>query len=167
MVQGAAAEAIFFGGFDRQLGLLIRQMSARGLGTLVVGGDSICTPDMASYYAAGAARDGQIVCVLPGGLPDTVNPAVDRFAARLAKHFEFEAKFYGAYAYDAVMVLADAMARTGSSNPAQVLPSLAQRRNFQGLTGTISFDDRGNLVEPALSLFNYRGEQRQLLRGVP
>lgn len=161
------AEAIFFAGFDRQAGQLLRQMHKLGIGVPLLGGDAICTPDLVSYYAVGAASDDQVVCILPGGLPETDNPATDRFADDFARRFKFQPYFYAPYAYDAVMTLADAMVRAGSPEPARYLPRLAETRDLRGVTGTITFDAQGDLRHPALGVFTYRDEERRRIRGWP
>lgn len=161
------AEAIFFGGFDRQAGRLLQQMHKLGIGVPLLGGDAICTPDLVSYYAVGAALDDQVVCILPGGLPETENPATARFAADFARRFRTHPYFYAPYAYDAVMTLADAMVRAGSSEPARYLPRLAETRALRGVTGTIAFDAQGDLLDPALGVFTYKDEERRRIRGLP
>jgi branched-chain amino acid transport system substrate-binding protein len=46
-------------------------------------------------------------------------------------------------AYDAVMVLADAIRRAGSLDRTKIREALASTTNFQGVTGTITFDQNG------------------------
>ena len=47
-------------------------------------------------------------------------------------------------AYDAVLILADAIRRAGSSDRAQIRDALAQTKGFQGATGNIVFDNHGD-----------------------
>jgi branched-chain amino acid transport system substrate-binding protein len=157
-------DAVFFGGMDRQAGLLIRQMRRLGMATRFIGGDGVCTPDLVSYWAVGEALDGQVVCALPAGVPDTRDAAMARFIADYAQRYRVPPEFYGAYAYDAVMVLADAMARADSATPARVLPALAATRGYRGLTGIITFDHRGDVRLPEVTLHTYRHEERQAVR---
>jgi len=62
------------------------------------------------------------------------------------------------------MLIGDAVERAGSAAPADLLRALAQTRDFAGVKGTITFDARHDVVEPAVSLFTYRDEQRTLLQ---
>lgn len=156
-------EAIFFGGLDRQAGRLISRMKKLGITARLIGGDGICTPDLVSYWAVGAAQDGQVVCASPSGVDKTGEPAAAKFKADYSRRFGTEPRFYGPYAYDAVMVMVDAMAQAGSSEPAKYLPLLAATRGYRGASDTISFDDKGDLHNPALSIFTYHDEERRLI----
>ncbi|WP_284617881.1 branched-chain amino acid ABC transporter substrate-binding protein [Aquabacterium humicola] len=161
-----AADAVVFGGFDPQAGQLLRQMNLRGLRARFITGDGPCTPDLVSYHAIGAAMDDQVLCALPGGMPGGDDPAIAAFVGAYARRFGAEPRFYGAHVHDAVLLIADAMQRAGTAEPARVLEALASTAGFTGLTGTITFDERGERVRPPLGLYTYRGELRRLVRTV-
>jgi len=163
-VKALSPDAVFFGGYDRQAGRVLMQMRRLGIDAWLVGGDAVCTPDLVSFWAAGEARDDQVLCALPAGILGVSSPAMDRFVADYTGRFGASPKYYGAYSYDAVMLIGDAVARAGSAAPADLLRALAQTRDYPGVTGPITFDDRHEVVAPAVSLFTYRDEQRTLLR---
>ena len=72
-------------------------------------------------------------------------------------------KVYAPYVYDAVKLMADAMQRADSADPAKYLPLLAKTAGYQGVTGTISFDEKGDIQNGALTVMTYRGGQRTQL----
>jgi branched-chain amino acid transport system substrate-binding protein len=59
-----------------------------------------------------------------------------------------------------VNVLVDAMVRAKSSDPAKYLPELA-KTNYKGVTGQISFDAKGDIKNGALTLYTYKGGNRE------
>ena len=59
------------------------------------------------------------------------------------------------------MVMADAMVKAGSPEPAKYLPVLAKTNGFKGVTGTISFDEKGDIKNGALTLYTYDGTKRE------
>jgi len=61
--------------------------------------------------------------------------------------------------YDAVFVMVDAMQRAKSSDPAKYLPELA-KTNYKGVTGTIAFDNKGDVKNGALTLYTYKTGKR-------
>ena len=48
------------------------------------------------------------------------------------------------------MVLADAIQRAGTADRAKIRDALADTRNFEGVTGTISFDAYGDPIKSAV-----------------
>lgn len=163
-VKALSPDAVFFGGYDRQAGLVLKQMRRLGIDAQLIGGDGVCSPDLVSFWAEGAARDDQVLCALPAGIQGQSSPALDRFVADYSRRFGIRPQYYGAYVYDAVMLIGDALERATSAAPADLLRALAQTDGYPGLTGPIRFDAKHDVVEPAVGLFTYRDEQRTLLR---
>ena len=62
----------------------------------------------------------------------------------------------------AVMVMADAMKRAKSADPKVYLAELAKTSGYKGLTGNLAFDAKGDLKEPSLTVYTYKGGQRSL-----
>ncbi len=52
--------------------------------------------------------------------------------------------------YDAVMLLADAIRRAGTFDRAGIRDALAETKEFQGATGTITFDEYGDPVNKSM-----------------
>ncbi len=46
--------------------------------------------------------------------------------------------------YDAFMLAANAVRRAGTSNREKIRDALSETRDFQGTTGTITFDENGD-----------------------
>jgi branched-chain amino acid transport system substrate-binding protein len=88
---------------------------------------------------------------------DIETAASRRFVARYDKYGKLWSST--ALAYDAVRLLADAIKRAGSTNRAAVRNELARTRNFEGVTGAISFDENGDPIK--------NGVIMQIKDGVP
>ena len=56
-----------------------------------------------------------------------------------------------------------AMVKADSSDPAKYLPVLAKTEGYKGVTGTISFDDKGDIKNGALTLYTFKGGAREQL----
>jgi len=54
-----------------------------------------------------------------------------------------------------------AMVKAGSAEPAKYLPVLAKTEGYKGVTGTIAFDNKGDIKNGALTLFTYKGGARE------
>jgi branched-chain amino acid transport system substrate-binding protein len=61
------------------------------------------------------------------------------------------------------MVMVDAMVKAGSAEPAKYLPVLAKTSGYKGVTGTIGFDEKGDIKNGALTLYTYKGGAKESL----
>jgi len=152
-------DIVFFGGMDAVAGPMMRQMKQLGINAKFMGGDGICTGELPKL-AAGTMADGQVVCAEAGGVDGEFKAGMDKFKADYKQRFGIDVQLYAPYVYDAVNVMVDAMVKAGSADPAKYLPVLAKTDGYKGVTGTISFDNKGDLKNGALTLFTYKGGQR-------
>jgi branched-chain amino acid transport system substrate-binding protein len=153
-------DVIFFGGMDAVAGPMLRQMKQLGINAKLMGGDGICTGELPKL-AAGTMGDGQVVCAEAGGVEGAQKAGMDKFKADFKKKFNADVQIYAPYVYDAVNVMVAAMVKAGSSDPAKYLPVLAKTDGYKGVTGTISFDNKGDIKNGALTLFTYKGGNRE------
>jgi branched-chain amino acid transport system substrate-binding protein len=147
-------DVVFYGGMDAQAGPMIRQMQQLGIKAKLVGGDGICSAELAKL-AGSAMADGQVVCAEAGGVDSSGKPGMDKFYADYKKKFGIDVQLYAPYVYDAVMVMVTAMQKCNSSDPKVYLPCL-QKSDYNGITGHIAFDDKGDIKNGALTLYTYK-----------
>jgi branched-chain amino acid transport system substrate-binding protein len=65
-------------------------------------------------------------------------------------------QIYSPYSYDAVYVIAEAIKRAGGPDKAKIVEEVA-KTNLPGVTGTISFDEKGDIKGGAISMFTVKG----------
>lgn len=157
-------DVVFFGGMDAVAGPMLRQMKALGINAKFMGGDGICTEALAKL-AGDAIGDSQVICAEAGGVVEAQKKGMEDFRAAFKKKFNTEVQIYAPYVYDSVMVMAEAMQKANSSDPAKYLPVL-QKINYQGVTGPIVFDNKGDIKNATLTLYTYKGGNRQQLEVV-
>ena len=157
-IRGKKPDAIFYGGLDAQSGPMLRQLEQLGLGNVkFFSGDGSCTEKLPEL-AGKVAMVGNVTCAT-GGI------SVEKMAGGQDWKKRYDAKFPGAfqiyspYAYDATMVLADAMKRANSVDPKVYVPAMRQT-NYKGVTAQIQFTDKGELTKPAVTLNAYRNNAR-------
>ncbi len=152
-------DVVFFGGMDAVAGPMIRQMKSLGINAKFMGGDGICTSELAKL-AGDAMSDGQVICAEAGGVEGQQKKGMEDFYARYKTRFNADVQVYAPYVYDAVNVMVDAMVRAKSSEPAKYLPELAKTTGYKGVTGTITFDEKGDIKNGALTLYTYKAGKR-------
>jgi branched-chain amino acid transport system substrate-binding protein len=158
-LKGKKPDIIFFGGMDAVGGPMMKQMKSLGIKAKFMGGDGICTNEMIKL-AGDAMADGQVVCAEAGGVDGALKKGMDEFGTKFKKRFNDDVKLYSPYVYDAVFVMVDAMQRAKSSEPSKYLPELAKTTGFKGVTGTISFDAKGDIKNGALTLYTFKAGKR-------
>jgi len=159
-IKAKSPDLIFFGGMDPQAAPMVRQMKRLGMTAKFLGADGTQTPKFIEL--AGADAEG--VLASNPGLPLDAMPGGAAFKAK------FEAKYgkiqnYAPYAYDALYVLVEAMKRAGSSDPAKYLAELP-KTDYQGVTGHIRFDAKGDITGGAVTLYQVKDGRWQTLETV-
>jgi len=151
-IKGKKAQAVFFGGLDGQAGSMLRQMAQLGMGQLpFMGGDGVCTGDLPKL---GAQAVGKNVICGDGGEALMDMKGGPGFAQRYKTAYNTDVVVYAPYAYDNVMILANAMQAAGSAEPAKYL-SYVGKTKYEGITGHIEFDGAGQRKNAAVTLSTY------------
>jgi branched-chain amino acid transport system substrate-binding protein len=159
-IKAKKPDVVFFGGMDAVAGPMLRQMKQLGINAKYMGGDGICSGELPKL-AAGTMGDGQVVCAEAGGVEGEAKKGMDTFRADFKKRYNADVQIYAPYVYDAVMVMATAMQKANSADPKVYLPVLAKTAGYKGATGTIAFDEKGDIKNGALTLFTYKGGTRE------
>lgn len=159
-IKAKKPDIVFYGGMDAVAGPMLRQMKQLGINAKFVGGDGICSVELPKL-AAGAMADGQVICAEAGGVEGTQKAGMDKFKEDFKKRFGADVQIYSPYVYDAVNVMVAAMVKAGSADPKVYLPVLAKTDGYKGVTGNISFDEKGDVKNGALTLFTYKGDKRE------
>ena len=158
-VKAKKPDIVFYGGMDAVAGPMIRQMKQLGISAKFMGGDGICSGELPKL-AGGAMADGQVVCAEAGGVEGQQKAGMDKFRDDYKKKFGIDVQVYAPYVYDALNVMVAAMVKAGSADPAKYLPVLAKTEGYKGVTGIISFDEKGDVKNGALTLYTYKGDKR-------
>ncbi len=145
-------EAIFFGGYAPQGAPMARQMKALGLNAKLLGGDTICSPEMGKL--GGDAVGDNVLCAQGGAVLDKLagGPA---FAAKYLARFKQKADVYGPAFYDQMMMVAEAMKESKSSDPAVVGPKL-HALSYKGVVGTYAYDEAGNMKQTIVTVYTFK-----------
>jgi len=84
----------------------------------------------------------------------------------------FEAKHgsissYGPLAYEAANILLEAIKRAGKADRAAVRDAVRNINGYQGILGMpISFDEKGDVATPSLSVYQVKGKGFELVKTV-
>ena len=149
-LKGRNPDAVFYGGMDATGGPLVKQGKELGLKAVFSFGDGACTEEMSKL--AGQAADG-LLCS-QAGIPPLASDK--KFLDAYRKRFNVDPIIYAPFTYDAANLLIEAMKKANSADPAKYLPELAAI-DYQGATGKIAFDAKGDRKDAEITIFTMKG----------
>ncbi|MFD2366002.1 branched-chain amino acid ABC transporter substrate-binding protein [Pseudoduganella sp. GCM10020061] len=161
-IRARKPDVIFYGGMDAVAGPMLKQMKALGIRARLVAGDGVCSEKL-PVLAGDALGEDRVFCAVAGGVTGPQEAVFTAFVERYRQRYGIPLQTYAPYAYDGVMVFAAAMQQAQSSDPRKFLPVLAKIRH-EGITGTIAFDQKGDLRNAALTLYTYRQGKKTKLQ---
>jgi branched-chain amino acid transport system substrate-binding protein len=152
----ANADVIFIPGHDES-GLIAKLIQDAGTSSILLGGDGWSTPVF--LRKGGSELKRGFYSTHWSGYLDT-----DRSRA-FVKKYNIHPKGSDdniALGYDAMMLLAEAISRSNSTDRNKIRDAIAATRSFEGITGTINFNDHGDPIKSAVFMEIRNGEPRYL-----
>ncbi|WP_207483585.1 branched-chain amino acid ABC transporter substrate-binding protein [Arenibaculum pallidiluteum] len=143
-------DAVFYGGYHPELGLIVRQARAMGFEGRFIAGDGLNNPEF--WSITGPAGEGTLY---------TDSPSAAENPAARALNDAFRAGGLGTpgnfayYAYAAVQVIAQGMQKAGSTDSRKLAAALRDG-TYETVVGPIRFDSKGDVVEPAYVLYEWK-----------
>jgi branched-chain amino acid transport system substrate-binding protein len=148
-VAAASPDLIFFGVIEAEGRHLAAQMRQAGVRAIFFGTDGLkpslylATPDfdVEGPYHTSASTDVR------------VKSSASVFAQAYLARYGTLYSIYTAEAYDAANILIAACARALELERAAILAEVARTRDFPGASGSISFDEFGDRLNPEISIY--------------
>lgn len=153
-VAAVEPEVIFMAVIEAEGRYLAAQLREAGVRAILFGTDGLkpslflATPgyEVEGPYHTSASTDVR------------VKPSAAAFAQAYQARYGQLYSIYTAEAYDAANILIAACARANPLDRPSVLAEVAQTRNFPGASGAISFDERGDRLDPEIGILRVTGE---------
>jgi branched-chain amino acid transport system substrate-binding protein len=161
-IKGKKPDVVFFGGMDAVAGPMLKQMKSLGIKAKFMGGDGICSTELVKLGGDSIADD-QVFCAEAGGVEGEGKAGMEEFKTKFKAKFGTEVQVYAPYVYDSLKLMVAAMVKANSSDPVKYLPVLAATADYKGVTGPISFDEKGDIKNGALTLKTIRGGKLETL----
>ncbi|MDL2330176.1 branched-chain amino acid ABC transporter substrate-binding protein [Desulfosarcina sp. OttesenSCG-928-A07] len=150
-LKGVNPDAIFFTGYYPEAGQLLRQMAEMKFSIPLLGGDATNNLDLVKI--AGPAAEGYHF-ISPPMPADIDNPAAkELIKAYVAKYKSQPSSIWVVLAGDAYLVLVEAIKHKGPDAGAIAEYLHKDLKDFEGMTGKISFDDKGDRVGDIYRLY--------------
>jgi branched-chain amino acid transport system substrate-binding protein len=137
-MEAEGIDALYFGGYTAEGGLIIRQARSRGYDLEMIGSDALNSEYF--WHIAGPAAVGV-------KFVSYADPRTNEEAAAIVKQFRahgYEPEGLTLYAYAGVQVWAQAVEKAGRVEPKAVAAAL-RANEFDTIFGTIGFDEKGDV----------------------
>lgn len=142
-IQHKAPDVIVVCSYYQEGSRILKKMREMGMDQPVLGDNGFVSPELGKM--AGAAADNVYVSSMWSA--DRKDEKVQKFVENYTKAYGRAPDQFAASAYDGVYMAMDAMQRAGTiTDHKKIRDALAQMKNFKGVCGTFSFDEKRDPV---------------------
>lgn len=142
-IQHKAPDVIVVCSYYQEGSRILKKMREMGMNQPVLGDNGFVSPELGKM--AGAAADNVYVSSMWSA--DRKDEKVQKFVENYTKAYGRAPDQFAASAYDGVYMAMDAMQRAGTTTDhKKIRDALAQMKDFKGVCGTFSFDEKRDPV---------------------
>ncbi len=149
-------DVIFLPGYYQEVGMIIKQSRDLGLTMPFLGGDgwdSAKLPEIAGKAALNNTFFSNHYS------PDDNSPAVKSFVESYKLEYGQTPDAFAALAYDATMMVIEAMKTANSADPVKIKDELAKTKDYPAVSGLITFNENHDPIKSAVIIEMKEGLQ--------
>jgi branched-chain amino acid transport system substrate-binding protein len=139
-------DGIYVAAYYNEAAQICSQARQLGINAQMLGGDGFDSPKFIEL--AGKAAEGAIFST--PFFREEPRKIVQDFIKAYEEKYNKEPDMLSAQTYDSVLLLADAIKRAGSTDKEAIRKALAETKEFEGVTGKISFDEKNEVMKPVI-----------------
>lgn len=143
-VRGMNPDLVFVSGYFNEAALIVRTIRQMGLRVQILGEEGFDSPKFLEL--AGPTAEG--VAIVTNLNRDDPRAVVQSFLRDYRAAYKMEADMVGASAYDALRIIVDGLRRAGTTEAPRLRDAIAATRNFNGVTGVLSFTPQRETIKP-------------------
>jgi len=147
-LKGSNPEVIFVPGYYNDVGLIAKQARDKGITVPLVGGDGWDSSQL--YAIGGTALNGSFFTNHYS--PFDTDPKVQKFVSGYKSRYNTTPDALAATAYDAALIMFDAIKRANSLDGTAIRDALAATKEFPGVTGNVTFNSQRDAVKPIIMI---------------
>lgn len=137
-------DVLYVPGYYEEAGPIIKQAREMGIDQAILGPDGMGNDILRDL--AGSENMEDIYYTSHFVVTDE-DPAIQEFVEEYKEEFDVEADMFTGLAYDSVYVLKEAIEDAESTDPEKINEALKNITDFEGITGTFSFDEMHDPVK--------------------
>jgi branched-chain amino acid transport system substrate-binding protein len=134
---GEKPDVVYVSAMPDDIGLIVKQMRQAGIMQPIVGGDGYDTPLLTQV--GGKAANDVYYSTHAYMAPDST-PGIQKFYTDYKAAYGMDPEnAFAALGYDTLGLIADAIGRAGSTDPAKIRDAIAATDGYAGITGSITY----------------------------
>lgn len=163
-MKAADPDVVFFTGYYGEAGLLLRQKMEMNWNVPFLGGDATNNPDLVKIAGKDAAAG--FMFLSPPVPQDLDSPEAKDFMTAYKKKYNAEpGSVWAVLSGDGLRVIVQAIKATGSTDKDKLVAYLKNDlKEFPGLTGQISFDEKGDRVGDLYRVYKVNADGKFVLQ---
>lgn len=154
-VLSSEADIIYIPAYYQESGLIIKQAREMGIMQPIVGSDGFSSNVLVELAGANNASEVYYTDHFSAASEDAI---VQDFMTAYEEKYGKQASTFVALGYDAAKLLVESAEKAGSTDTDAINREIAATQNFEGVTGTFSFDENHNPIKSAVVIGLTDGE---------
>lgn len=143
-IKAANPEVIYVPGYYEEVGKIVKQARELGIDVPIVGGDGWDSPKLPEIAGAAALNNTYFTNHYSA---DSDSAESKAFVTAFEKEYSQKPDAPAVLGYDGIKLLADAIKRAGSAEPAKVAKALAETKAFSAVTGSLGLNEKHDAVK--------------------
>ncbi|MBP2628381.1 MAG: hypothetical protein H6Q68_3092 [Firmicutes bacterium] len=155
-IKASNPDVIYLPGYYEEVGKIIKQARELGITAPFVGGDGWDSPKLAEIGGPDALNNSYFTNHY--SVEDN-SPKSKAFLDAFKKEYGQVPDAMAVLGYDAAYALVDAIKRANSTEPEKIREALANTKEFQGVTGSLTLNDTHDAIKSAVIIEMKNGKQ--------
>ncbi len=154
-LKGAGADAVFIASIPNEAGLTVKQIREAGLNLPIISGDGFDTELVSTVPGEKLANE---VYFSTHTYREDTRPEVLAFIDAYTKEYGHGPEnAFAALGFDSIGLVADAITRAGSAEPAEIKKALAATKGYKAVTGAITYSRPSGVPVKGVSIISVKG----------
>ena len=155
-IKSSNPDILFVPGYYQEVGMIIKQAREIGINAAILGGDGWDSEKLPEIAGNDALNNTFFANHYS---PDDQSPAIQDFVATYKAEYGQVPDSFAVLSYDATMMIIKAIERAGSVDTVKIKDEMAKTKDFAGVSGLITLDEKHDAIKDAVVIEFKNGKQ--------
>jgi branched-chain amino acid transport system substrate-binding protein len=155
-IKASNPDILFVPGYYQEVGMIIKQAREIGINAAILGGDGWDSEKLPEIAGNDALNNTFFANHYS---PDDQSPAIQDFVATYKAEYGQVPDSFAVLSYDATMMIIKAIERAGSVDTVKIKDEMAKTKDFAGVSGMITLDEKHDAIKDAVVIEFKNGKQ--------